>query len=370
MGWRLADTPASERRGCLRFGHVAGEGHLSITAGQPSTSTTEPPLLVRLALAVAACGSVIPLLAWVSGLGAFREWALLVGIPSVAGVVAFALRAARPRWPATFDGMVAGALGGLLGSLGYDLFRLPFVYGLGRQLLAPIDSYGVLLLDAETSSPLSGFVGWAYHFTNGIGFGVAYGLVARNRRIGWALLWALVLETATVVTGFGPTYGLVTDAGLNVVPIAIAYAAHVPYGLAVGWAVGNADRIARQAREVTRRPVVVAVATLLVALALWHRPLLPDDAIDRGRAVADGPSAIVDGRRLQPAWLRVAEGECAVVRNDGSRTVELGAHGDVDARIAPGGLTEVCGGSQRTVDRLQVDGRPFSGGWLIVDPEA
>lgn len=361
-------APGGWRRGCLRFGDAAGEDDLSPSAAP--TSTTEPPLIVRLPLALLACGSVIPLLAWVSDLGAFHRWALFVGVPSVVAVVVFALGVARPRWPQTFDAMVAGALGGLLGALAYDLFRLPFVYGLGRQLLAPIDSYGVLLLDAETSSPLSGFVGWAYHFTNGIGFGVAYGLVARNRHIGWALLWAMVLETATVVTGFGPTYGLVTDAGLNVVPIAIAYAAHVPYGLAVGWAVRDAERIARQAREVTRRPVLVAVAAVLVSLALWHRPLVPDDAIDRGRSVADGPSAIVEGRRLEPAWLRVADGECAVVRNVDDRTVTLGANGEVVAEIEPGERSEVCGGAERAIDRLQVDGRPFSGGWLIVDPDS
>ena len=330
--------------------------------------TTESPLLLRLVVAVAACGSVIPLLAWVSGLGAFHLWFVVVAVPSIATVTAFGMLARR-RWPATFDAMVAGALGGLLGALGYDLFRLPFVYGLGRQLLAPIDSYGVLLLDADSSSPLTGFVGWAYHFTNGIGFGVAYSLVARNRRIGWALLWAMVLETATVVSGFAPTYGLVTDAGFNVVPIAIAYAAHVPYGLAVGWAVGNVDRIVGQAREISRRPVLVAVGALVVALALWHRPLIPNGEIARGRSVADGPSAVVEGGRLHPAWLRVGVGECAVVRNDDDARVELGAHGDVVAALAPGERAEVCGGDARGTERLQVDGRSFSGGWLLVDPD-
>ena len=339
-------------------------------ADDVATLTTESPLLLRLVVAVAACGSVFPLLAWVSDLGAFHLWFLVAAAPSIAAVIAFGLLVARPRWPATFDAMVAGALGGLLGSVGYDLFRLPFVYGLGRQLLAPIDSYGVLLLDADSSSPLTGFAGWAYHFTNGIGFGVAYSLVARNRHIGWALLWAMVLETATVVSGFAPTYGLRTDAGFSVVPIAIAYAAHVPYGLAVGWAVGNVDRIVAHAREVTRRPVLVALSTLVVALALWQRPLIPNDDLNRGRSVADGPSAIVEGRRLHPAWLRVAPGECAVVRNDDDVQVALGAHSNVVAELEPGERTEVCGDDERTTERLQVDGHPFSGGWLIVDPDS
>ena len=68
-----------------------------------------------------------------------------------------------------------------MGTIGYDLFRLPFVAS-GLRVLAPIDSYGVLLLDAHTSSPLSGFAGWVYHFSNGIGFGIAYAAVALGRR--------------------------------------------------------------------------------------------------------------------------------------------------------------------------------------------
>jgi hypothetical protein len=334
------------------------------------SSAAEAPLVLRLVVAVAACGSVVPLLAWVSDLGAFHVWSLLVGLPAVAGVIAFGLLVARPRWPATFDAMVAGALGGLLGSLGYDVFRLPFVYGLGRQLLAPIDSYGVLLLDASSSSSLTGFAGWSYHFTNGIGFGVAYALVARNRHLVFALVWAMVLETATVVSDFAPTYGLKTDAGFNVVPIVIAYAAHVPYGLAVGWAVRNVERTMGQAREVTRRPFVTATLVLVVGLALWQRPLLPDDAVSRGRAVADGPSAVIEGGRFEPAWLRVAPRECAVVRNDDDAVAPLGANGVVVAAIEPGARVERCGGAKRNVERLQVDGRPFSGGWLLVDPEA
>lgn len=332
--------------------------------------SAEAPWFVRLAVAAVACGSVVPLLAWVSGLGAFHLWSLLVGLPAVAAVIAFGLVVARPRHPATFDAMVAGAIGGLIGSLGYDVFRVPFVYGLGRQLLAPIDSYGVLLLDASSSSPLTGFAGWCYHFTNGIGFGVAYALVARNRHLAWAVLWAMILETATVASDFAPTYGLKTDAGFNVVPIVIAYAAHVPYGLAVGWAVGNVDRFVGQTREVTRRPVLAAVLLLVVGLAVWHRPLLPNSGLERGRAVADGPSAVIEGGRFLPAWLRVAPGDCAVVRNDDDRPAELGAPGEVVAEIAPGASYEACGGEERTVERLQVGGRPFSGGWLIVDPDA
>jgi hypothetical protein len=106
---------------------------------------------VRLALFGAACGSVIPLLAWVYDLGSFARWSAVVGGPLVTLIVAAAMVMTRTgRWPETRRAMTAGALGGLVGTAGYDLFRVPFVYGLGLGLLAPIDSYGVLLLDADS----------------------------------------------------------------------------------------------------------------------------------------------------------------------------------------------------------------------------
>jgi hypothetical protein len=59
------------------------------------------------------------------------------------------------------------------------------------------------------------------------------------------------------------------------------------------------------------------------------------------------------------------------VRNDDDEPATLGAHGEVVAEVAPGGVAELCGDEDgRNVERLQVGGRPFSGGWLIVDPDA
>lgn len=330
-------------------------------------SPIEAPAALRWLLAVVACGSVVPLLAWVSGFGRFDRWAAFTAVPALATIAVVGWRLGRSgRWPGTRTGMTAGALGGLLGALGYDLFRVPFVFGTGRQLLAPIDSYGVLLVGAETSSALTGFLGWAYHIVNGIGFGVAYGLVARNRRLAWAVTWAMVLETATVVSGFASTYGLRAADGLQVVPIAIAFAAHVPFGLTIGWAVRDSDRVVAQAREVTRRPVVLACIVVVVTLAVWQRPFLPDAAGAAGAAVAPGPSAVVVDGRFRPTWLRVAPGKCATVRNDDDRAVDLGPFGSLDA----GATTKLCGRSRRQAERVQVDQRPFSGGWLLTDPAA
>jgi hypothetical protein len=282
--------------------------------------------------------SVVPLLAWVYGLGSFAAWFWRLAAPAAVVLGAVAWRVSRPG--SGHDGLrtvlVAGTIGGLLGTIGYDLFRVPFVAS-GLRVLAPIDSYGVLLLDSHTSSPLSGFAGWAYHFSNGIGFGIAYAAVALGRRRWWGVGWAMVLETATILTPFADSYGLSGKYGL----IAIAYAAHVPYGLAVGWAAERGETLVAQLGEMSRRSTVYALAGLLAVLVVWHRPFSTG---------SDQAATTVRDGRFHPEWVRVPVGGCVALRYDDGRS-ERRCYAD------------------QGVHRVRLDGSPYSGGFVIADAE-
>lgn len=297
----------------------------------------------------AACGlcNVVALLAWVYGLGAFHMWFLAVGLPSLVVLVAVAAWSARnpDADPYLRRALVAGTLGGLLGTIGYDAFRVPFIVG-GLRLFAPIDSYGVLLLDAAASSPLTGFAGWAYHFTNGIGFGIAYGIAALGRRWPWAVLWGVILETATIVSPFGDSYAIRGKWGL----IAIAYAAHLAYGIPLGMIVQRASRWD------VRRPLSVPLWVMLVALGVglvaWLRP---------GPSIPSQPTtAIVDGRFV-PEWVRVSRGACARVTNTDNED-----YAGQQLVIGAGATEEVCG-HVVGAHRIRVADEPYSGGFLLVD---
>lgn len=285
---------------------------------------------------VALCGllNVAALLAWVMGLGAFHVWFLATGVPALAVLVAVAVRIARDpeRDPYLRRALVAGTVGGLLGTIGYDLFRIPFIVG-GLRLFAPIDSYGVLLLDAGASSQLTGLAGWSYHFTNGIGFGIAYAVVALGRRWPWAVLWGLILESATLVTPFADSYAIAGKWDL----IAIAYAAHLAYGIPLGLVVQRAT-----AWRDLRRPIAVPswaqLTALAVGLVAWLQPTL-----DVPRAPV---TRVVDGR-FEPEWVRVAPGGCAeVVGADDACNDDVGVH------------------------RVKLKDEAYSGGFLLVDEHA
>ena len=310
----------------------------SITELLVAPTAVRSDRVLRSVTAFLALLSVAPLLAWVYGLGRFAVWFRFVALPALLVVALVAWRTSRPgtRHPDVRTAMIVGTIGGIVGTIGYDVFRLPFL-ALGYRLLAPIDSYGVLLLDGHSSSALSGFAGWAYHFSNGICFGIAYAMVALGRNWRWGLLWAMVLETASVVTPFADTYGISGRWGI----IAIAYGAHVPYGLALGWAGSRGQELCGQLAAMGRRAPAFAVAALVAVLALWHHPWSGSNAGVAATSVVAG--------RFSPAWVRVPVGGC------------------IDIADGAGGQRrcfEVAG-----VHRLKLDGRPYSGGFVIVDPE-
>lgn len=290
---------------------------------------------LRGALAVLALCSVAPLLGWVYGLGRFATWFRFLTLPALGVVAVAAFVVSRPgsRFRTIRTAMVVGAMGGLLGTILYDLVRIPFVL-LGYRVLAPIDSYGVLLLDARSSSDISGLAGWLFHFSNGINFSIAYALVALGRNVRWGVLWAMVLETATLLTPFIDAYGLSGRWGL----IGVAYAAHVPYGLAVGWAARQGEVLECQLSEIGRRASVMALAALVLILALWHFPL------SRGTRTA---VTEVEGSQFSPEWLRIPTGGCIEIRfpDRGEKRCfdEAGVH------------------------RVKLEGRAHSGGFVIVD---
>lgn len=253
--------------------------------------------------------------------------------------------------------MRVGAVAGLVGTAGYDLFRVPFVVLGGLRLLSPIESYGVLLADAAASSGRTAVLGWAYHVANGVLFAVAYAVLAYRRRWWWGLMWALVLETATIVTPFADLYQLRG----RLLPIALAFAAHVPYGVAVGLLVQHGDVVADWLDR-RRLSVGTALVGTAVALTVWLQPWTsapkPPDGAD---------ATVVDGR-LEPHFVRVASGDClGVVYTDAASSRIVTS----PAALAPPIVSttredDVC--RPPGVHRLRTSGAPYDGGFLIVDP--
>lgn len=315
-------------------------------------STYAKTQVIRTVVAVCALLNVSALLAWVLDLGAFHMWFLFVGLPALVVVASVAIWLAKQpdHDPYLRRAIVAGAIGGLLGTIGYDVFRIPFILG-GMRLFAPIDSYGVLMLNASASSQTTGFAGWSYHFTNGIGFGIFYAIIALGRKWPWAVLWGLVLETATILTPFADSYAIRGKWDL----IAIAYAAHVAYGIPLGLVVQKA--VTWEPRRPLPVPPWTVLAVLVVALLGWLRPT---------GSIPSRPETVVKDGEFQAQWLRFNPSECGTLTNADDRTYRAEA---IVGALEPGGTAQVCN-TTVGAHRVRFEDKPYSGGFIIVDDHA
>jgi hypothetical protein len=90
---------------------------------------------------------------------------------------------------------------GVAATLAYDATRFGIV-AIAQWDIRPffaIPRFGEQFVGTTAPEPVQWLVGLLYHQLNGIGFAVAYALVARRPRWGTAVGWALALEAAMVV---------------------------------------------------------------------------------------------------------------------------------------------------------------------------
>lgn len=320
------------------------------------TAERGPGWPARLGTAFLAGGSIAALLADVYGIAPMWRVFWLASVPSM---VLLAVGAAWPGvHPELRKRIRVGAVGGALGTLGYDLVRVPFALA-GQRVFAPIESYGLLIADASASSGLTSTLGWLYHLSNGVTFGVAYAVVAARRSWAWGVLWGLLLETVAVLSPFAVRYGI----SGQLVPIAIAYGAHVFYGYPLGRVVQDLDRVDTALRGWGRHSVAAILVVAMVIIVGWHRPW-SQSANERAaaRLSAAGPTATVVRRdRFEPEWLRIRAGGCVVVQNSSAV-----GYATPYGRVPAGSAGELCF-DRPGVYRVRLGSRPYSGGFVYVE---
>ena len=256
----------------------------------------EPDFGWRLLCFLACIPSGGALLAKVFGIAPLQAVTLYLFLPCALFLVGMWWWASRTGRDYLAGALTIGFWGGLLGTLAYDLARIPFLLA-GQRVFAPINVYGVWLAEAAISSQWTHALGWAYHFSNGITFGIMYALFMRRRHWLWAIPWALLLETIAVLSPFAVIFNLVG----NYNALAIAYLGHVAYALPLGWLVYRwDDTLAWLAARPgwLRRGWPVVGLLLFLLVALWP----PGTAFD---SRAQPGSLRVEDNRLNPGWVRI-----------------------------------------------------------------
>jgi hypothetical protein len=306
-----------------------------------------------------AGGSISALLADLYGIAPMHLVFLLAALPSMAALLV--VGASGRVNPQLRQRIRVGAIAGAVGTLGYDLARVPFAL-LGQRVFAPIDSYGLLIADASASSGLTAALGWLYHLSNGVTFGIAYAAVAARRGWGWGVAWGLLLETVAIASPFADRYGLAGQAG----PITVAYLGHIFYGLPLGWLVQHLDGTVENLAGLGRSSVAIMLVASVAVIVGWHRPWArsPTERA-AGRLFTPGsPATVVLVDRFEPQWLRVRPGGCVLVDNRSGATFPT-PYGTIE----PNSPRRLCLDGTGA-HRIRLGTRAYSGGFIYVDPYA
>jgi hypothetical protein len=200
----------------------------------------------RLLVFILSATSIWCLLAEFYGFCSMQTFTLAILLPVTAALIALAVLD-RARGDGRLSrGIVIGAVGGLVAACAYDAFRLPFVFahewGVASvvppmNLFKVFPRFGAMLrgepVEQQTYSLAAHLIGWAYHFSNGITFGVMYLAMigeARRRSWPWAVALATGLELAMLLTPY-PSFFAIPLTALFVV---VTFTAHLVFGIILG----------------------------------------------------------------------------------------------------------------------------------------
>ena len=200
----------------------------------------------RLVVFTLAATSIWCLLAEFYGVCSMRTFTLYVSLPATALLVVLTVLDLGRGDGRLFRGVIIGAAAGLIAAVGYDLFRLPFVYARAwgiATIVPPLPLYkvfprfGAMILGQPLEQPSYSLaailIGWAYHFSNGLTFGIMYTAMvgdAARRHWSWAVLLAVGLELGMLLTPYPRVFGI----RVGFTFVAATLAAHLIFGVVLG----------------------------------------------------------------------------------------------------------------------------------------
>ena len=205
-----------------------------------------------------SAASIWCLLAEMYKLCDMRTFTFWILIPSTLLLVAIALldlvKGNRQLWRA----VLIGAIGGMIAAIAYDVFRLPWVLGyidqqgpawLRLPLFKVFPRFGAMILGhpytgQQTDSQFTladHIVGWAYHFSNGITFGVMYmAMIGSTTRRSW--MWGIVMAVGLETFLLASPYAGFFAIRITGLFVGVTLTAHLIFGIALGLYAKHAER--------------------------------------------------------------------------------------------------------------------------------
>jgi hypothetical protein len=183
-------------------------------------------IFVRVLIFLLSTLSIGSLFSYFLGYRPFAQVASLLLLVEIAGLFAINLWMRKRQRVELQSRLFSGLWAGSLATLAYDLIRVPVALS-GIPVFKAISYFGTAFLSIESPSPLSETLGWTYHLTNGVSFGLMYAALVQKPRVYSAVIWGLMLEAAMLLTPYAEVFGYRRDAKF----LAITIGAHAVYGL-------------------------------------------------------------------------------------------------------------------------------------------
>ena len=183
-----------------------------------------------LLLLLLGASSITSLLLYFYGLMEMGRSVKSVVFPAAAMLLLLTLWAKHTGRGALYERMLAGLFAGALATLAYDLVRVPIAWS-GLPVFKAISYFGMVISGQLAPTAASEVFGWAYHLSNGIGFGLMYAALVSVPRLWSAVLWGLLLEGAMLVTPYAEVFGYKVSPAF----LAMTIGAHIVYGITL-WA--------------------------------------------------------------------------------------------------------------------------------------
>jgi hypothetical protein len=234
--------------------------------------------------------SITSLLLYFLGISSFVSLAVILFMLEAVGLVCFAIAAWRKGLDDVLALLWSGLWAGALATLAYDIIRIPVAHS-GIPVFKAISYFGTLLLGVQSPTPVSEILGWAYHLSNGVSFGLMYVALFRTPRIYTAVIWGLTLEAVMLLTPYAEVFGYRRDAKF----FAITFGAHAVYGAVLYLAL----RLWNGLRDFQLRPAHVVAGVICVVLGLSL--IAADSYRSYARNLPPSPPAYI-GPHLYTSW--------------------------------------------------------------------
>jgi hypothetical protein len=231
---------------------------------------------VRLLCAFLGASSIATLLLYFYGVTGMAQLVVMLLVPAVVILVVVVGQTRRPESVDLHARIIGGLWAGGFATLAYDVVRLPIALA-GLPIFKAISYFGTLITNQSSPTVTSEVVGWSYHLSNGIGFGLMYAVLVGRPRWWTAVIWGVTLEAAMLLTPYAEIFGYKLSGKF----VAITLSSHVVYGIAL-WAAlrpfsvggNNPPRIVRHAL-LKFLPVPLGVGAVGAAFFAQHSASIP-----------------------------------------------------------------------------------------------